>query len=91
MEKILVTLFYTTRRNPIYIAPYRFSTRSKRISDNFVDDKSTVRIVSCKTDLQLAYDCRGGHMKSRRILKCVLNPYDNRRLYDAGEFMRYFA
>ena len=37
-------------------------------------DRPTTRIVSCKSNLQLAYDCRVRHKKSRRILKHVLNP-----------------
>ena len=35
-------------------------------------DRLTTRIVSCKSNLQLAYDCRVRHKKSRRILKHVL-------------------
>ena len=42
-------------------------------------DRPTTRIVSCKSNLQVAYDCRVRHKKSRRILKHVLKSYDNRR------------
>ena len=42
-------------------------------------DRPTTRIVSCKSNLQLAYDCRVRHKKCRRILKHVLKSYDSRR------------
>ena len=41
-------------------------------------DKSTTRIVSCKSNLQLACDCRVRHEECRGLLKHVLKPYDNR-------------
>ena len=41
-------------------------------------DKFTTRIVSCKSNLQLAYDCRVRHEECRGLLKHVLKPYDNR-------------
>ena len=41
-------------------------------------DKSTTRIVSCKSNLQLTYDCRVRHEECRGLLKYVLKPYDNR-------------
>ena len=41
-------------------------------------DKSTTRIVSCKSNLQLACDCRVRHKECRGLLKHVLKPYDNR-------------
>ena len=41
-------------------------------------DKSTTRIISCKSNLQLAYDCHVRHEKCRGLLKHVLKPYDNR-------------
>ena len=41
-------------------------------------DKSTTRIVSCKSNLQLACDCRVRHEKYRELLKHILKPYDNR-------------
>ena len=43
-------------------------------------DKPTTRIVSCKSNLQLAYDYRVRHEKCRRILKHVLKPYDMSQL-----------
>ena len=42
-------------------------------------DRPTTRIVSCKSNLQPAYDCRVRQKKCRRILKHVLKSYDNRR------------
>ena len=39
-------------------------------------DKSTTRIVSCKSNLQLACDCRVRHEKCRGLLKHVLKPYN---------------
>ena len=42
-------------------------------------DRPTTRIVSCKSNLQLAYDCRVRHKKCRRILKHVSKSYDNRK------------
>ena len=41
-------------------------------------DKSTTRIVSCKSNLQLACDCRVRHEECCGLLKDVLKPYDNR-------------
>ena len=41
-------------------------------------DKSTTRIVSCKSSLQLACDCRVRHEEYRGLLKHVSKPYDNR-------------
>ena len=41
-------------------------------------DKSTTGIVSCKSNLQLACDCRVRHEECRGLLKHVLKPYDNR-------------
>ena len=42
-------------------------------------DRPTTRIVSCKSNLQLAYDCRVRHQTCRWILKHVSKSYDNRR------------
>ena len=41
-------------------------------------DKSTTRVVSCKSSLQLACDCRVRHKKCRELLKHVLKHYGNR-------------
>ena len=41
-------------------------------------DRSTTRVVSCKSNLQLACDCRVRHEECRGLLKHVLKPYDNR-------------
>ena len=41
-------------------------------------DRPTTRIVLCKSNLQLAYDCRV-RQKKCSILKHVLKRYDNRR------------
>ena len=41
-------------------------------------DKSTTRIVSCKSNLQLACDCRVRHEECRGLLKHALKTYDNR-------------
>ena len=41
-------------------------------------DKFTTRVVSCKSNLELAYDCRVRHEECRGLLKHVLKPYDNR-------------
>ena len=41
-------------------------------------DKFTTRVVSCKSNLQLAYDCRVRHEECRGLLKHVFKPYDNR-------------
>ena len=41
-------------------------------------DKSTTRIVSCKSNLQLAYDCRVRQEECRGLLKHVFKPYDSR-------------
>ena len=44
----------------------------------YAHDKFTTRVVSCKSNLQLAYDCRARHEECRGLLKHVLKPYDNR-------------
>ena len=41
-------------------------------------DRSTTRVVSCKSNLQLACDRRVRHEECRGLLKHVLKPYDNR-------------
>ena len=43
------------------------------------NDRPTTRIVLCKSNPQLTYDCRVLHRKCRRILKHVLKSYDNYR------------
>ena len=40
-------------------------------------DKSMIRVVSCKSNLQLACDCRVRHKECRELLRHVLTPYDN--------------
>ena len=47
-------------------------------SMRYAYDKSTTRIVSCKSDLQLVCDCRVRHKECRGLLKHVLKLYDNR-------------
>ena len=56
-------------------------------------DKSTSRIVSCKSNLQHACDCRVRHEKCRGLLKHVLKPYDNRsdRQFDIVEIVYNFS
>ena len=56
-------------------------------------DKSTTRIVSCKSNLQLACDCRVRHEECRGLLKHVLKPYDNRsdRQFDIVEIIYDFS
>ena len=56
-------------------------------------DKSTTRIVSCKSNLQLACDCRVQHEECRGLLKHVLKPYDNRsdRQFDIVEIVYDFS
>ena len=52
-------------------------------------DSSTTRVVSCKSNLQLACDCRVRHEECRGLLKHVLKPYDNRsdRQFDIVEIV----
>ena len=52
-------------------------------------DRSTTRVVSCKSNLQLACDCRVRHEECRGLLKHVLKPYDNRsdRQFDIVEIV----
>ena len=40
-------------------------------------DKSRTQVVSCKSDLQLAYDCHVQHEECRGLLKRALKTYDN--------------
>ena len=56
-------------------------------------DKSTTRIVSCKSNLQLACDYRVRHEECRGLLKHVLKPYDNRshRQFDIVEIVYDFS
>ena len=60
----------TTALRPIY------TVQLCRI--RYAYDKSTTQIVSCKSILQLACDCRVRHEECRGLLKHVLKPYDNR-------------
>ena len=59
----------------------------------YVYNKPTTRIVSCKSNLQLAYDCRARHEECRGLLKHVLKPYDNRshRQFDIVEIVYDFS
>ena len=41
-------------------------------------DKFTTPVVSCKSNLQLPYDCRVRHEECRGLLKHVLKTYHNR-------------
>ena len=56
-------------------------------------DKFTTRVVSCKSNLQLAYDCRVRHEECRGLLKHVLKLYDNRsdRQFDIVEIVYDFS
>ena len=56
-------------------------------------DRSTTRVVSCKSNLQLACDCRVRHEECRGLLKHVLKPYDNRsdRQFDIVEVVYDFS
>ena len=59
----------------------------------YVYNKPTTRIVSCKSNLQLAYDCRARHEECRGLLKHILKPYDNRshRQFDIVEIVYDFS
>ena len=59
----------------------------------YVYNKPTTRIVSCKSNLQLAYDFRARHEECRGLLKHVLKPYDNRshRQFDIVEIVYDFS
>ena len=59
----------------------------------YVYNKPTTRIVSCKSNLQLAYDCRERHEECRGLLKHVLKSYDNRshRQFDIVEIVYDFS
>ena len=43
----------------------------------YADDESRTQVVSCKSNLQLACDCRVRHKKCCGLLKHVLILYDN--------------
>ena len=52
--------------------------------------KSKIRVVSCKSNLQLACDCRLRHEECRGLLKHVLKHYDNRTMVAAtGNFISW--
>ena len=55
--------------------------------------KSTTRIVSCKSNLQLACDCCVRHEECCGLLKHVLKPYDNcsHRQFDIAEIVYDFS
>ena len=59
----------------------------------YVYNKPTTRIVSCKSNLQLAYDCRARHEECRGLLKHVSKPHDNRsyRQFDIVEIVYDFS
>ena len=52
-------------------------------------DKSRTRVVSCKSNLQLACDCHVRHKECRGLLKHALKPYDNHshRQFDTMEIV----
>ena len=56
-------------------------------------DKSRTLVVSCKSNPQLAYDCRVRHKECRGLFKHVLKPYDNRshRQFDIVEIVYDFS
>ena len=56
-------------------------------------DSSTTRVVACKSNLQLACDCRVRHEEYRGLLKHVLKPYDNHsnRQFDIMEVVYDFS
>ena len=69
-EKNYMNLDFSSPLRPIY------TVRLCRMRQAY--DRPTTRIVSCKSNLPLAYDCRARHEKCGRILKHVLKRCDNR-------------
>ena len=59
----------------------------------YAHDRSTTRVVSCKSNLQLACDCRVRHEECRGLLKHVLKPYGKRsdRQFDIVEVVYDFS
>ena len=51
------------------------------------------RVVPCKSNLQLAYDCRVRLEECRGLLKHVLKPYDNlsHTEFDVVEIVYHFS
>ena len=47
------------------------------VACDMLNDMSMTRIVSCKSNLQLACDCHVRHEKCCGLLKYVLKPYGN--------------
>ena len=69
-QESLRTLGWRLLLRPIYTVQLRRM--------RYAYDKSTTRIVSCKSNLQLACDCRVRHEECCGLLKHVLKLYDNR-------------
>ena len=74
-------------------APLRPIYTAQLCRMRYVYNKPTTRIVLCKSNLQLAYDCRARHEECRGLLKHVLKPYDNRshRQFDIVEIAYNFS
>ena len=79
-----------SKQNPWILRPI-YTVQLCRM--RYVYDKPTTRIVSCKWNLQLVYDCRVRHEECRGLLKHVLKPYDNRshRQFDIVEIVYDFS
>ena len=54
-------------------------------------DRSRTRVVSCKSNLQLAYDCRVRYEECRELLKHVLKPYRSDRKFNIVEIVYDFS
>ena len=67
-------VFYIPIRKPLLRPIYTAQLCRMR----YAYDKSRTRVVSCKSSLQLAYDCRVRHEECRGLFKHVLKPCDNR-------------
>ena len=75
------------------VVPLRLIYTVQLCRMRYAYDKSTTRVVSCKSNLQLACDCRVRHGECRGLLKHVLKPYDNRsdRQFDIVESVYDFS
>ena len=74
MLQVLTVIVFTKQLMPFLRPIYTVQLCRTR----YAYDKSTTRIVSCKSNLQLACDCRVRQKECRGLLKHVLKPYDNR-------------
>ena len=74
--KFWLTFYENSAKDNMFVLRPIYTVQLCRM--RYAYDQSTTRVVSCKSNLQLACDCRVRHEKCRRPLKHASKPYDNR-------------